>query len=235
MNSKLTIGTLSERSLHAALKEWYAQPGDLLETRIDGYVIDLVRDNLLVEIQTRHCGSLRRKLEKLLESHRVRLVHPIAREKWIVKIDTDGVILERRKSPGRGRIEHIFRELVSIPHLMMHPNFELEVLLIREEEIRRDDGQGSWRRKGWSIVDRRLVEVVECRLFQSPDDFLSLLPTDLTQPFTNRNLAVALHQRLPVAQKMTYCLSKMKALQTVGKQGNAHLFSMLSSQSTTTR
>jgi hypothetical protein len=219
------IGTLSERSLHAALKEWYSQPGDLPETRVGGYVIDLVRDELLVEIQTRHCGALRRKLERLLDAHPVRLVHPIARERWIIKIDKDGVIMERRKSPGRGRVEHVFRELVSIPHLVAHPNFELEVLITREEEIRRDDGQGSWRRKGWSIVDRRLVEVLDRHLFQTPADFLALLPVDLSQPFTNRNLAEALHQRLPVAQKMTYCLTRMGALQMIGKQGKANLFS----------
>jgi hypothetical protein len=40
------IGTLMETSLHAALKEWYAQPGDRTEVPMDGYVIDLVRDEL---------------------------------------------------------------------------------------------------------------------------------------------------------------------------------------------
>ncbi|MBN1310196.1 MAG: hypothetical protein JXB30_02175 [Anaerolineae bacterium] len=212
--------------MHAALKEWYAQPGDRCEADVDGYVVDLVRDKLLIEIQTRHCGKLRRKLERLLENHPVRLVHPIAQERWLVKIDRDGALKERRKSPRRGRVEHIFGELVSIPHLAAHPNFEMEVLLTREEEIRRDDGRGSWRRKGWSIVDRRLVEVLECSLFQEPADFLLLLPADLPQPFTNRKLSLALHQRLPVAQKMTYCLTRMGVLQMVGKQGNAHLFSV---------
>lgn len=225
MNSELGIGTLSERSLHAAIKEWYAQPGDVLEARVEGSVIDLVRDDLLVEIQTRQVGKLKRKLEKLLDAHSVRVVHPIARERWIVKIDPDGVIVGRRKSPGRGRIEHIFRELVSIPYLVAHPNFELEVLFTREEEIRRDDGQGSWRRKGWSIVDRRLVEVLDRHLFETPADFLALLPADLPQPFTNRQLAEVLHQGLPVAQKMTYCLTRMGALRMVGKQGKANLFS----------
>jgi hypothetical protein len=219
------IGTLSERSLHAALKAWYAQPGDLPETRVDGFVIDLVRDELLIEIQTRHCGALKRKLERLLDAHPVRLIHPIACEKWLLKIDQDGVVVERRKSPGRGKVVNIFRELVGISYLVAQPRFEVEVLLTREEEVRRDDGQGSWRRKGWSIVDRRLIEVVDRRLFQTPADFLALLPADLPQPFTNRQLAQALHERLPAAQKMTYCLARMGALQIVGKQGRAHLFS----------
>ncbi len=221
----MSIGTLSERSLHAALKDWYAQPGDLRETRVDGYIIDLTRGDLLIEIQTRQCGKLKRKLERLLDGHRVRLVHPIAGVRWLVKTDGDGIIVNRRKSPSQGCIEHIFHELVSIPHLVMHPNFELEVLITREEEIRRDDGQGSWRRKGWSIVDRRLIEVLDHHLFETPADFLSLLPADLAQPFTNRTLAQSLHQRQSIAQKMTYCLTRMGALQTIGKEGRARLFS----------
>ena len=40
------IGTLRERPLHAALKRWYALPGDRAEHAVDGYVIDLVRDNV---------------------------------------------------------------------------------------------------------------------------------------------------------------------------------------------
>ena len=61
------IGTLQENSLHAALKTWYAQPGDQLECKVDGYVIDLVRGDLLVEVQTANFSAIKRKLLKLLE------------------------------------------------------------------------------------------------------------------------------------------------------------------------
>jgi len=37
------IGVLRERHLHAAVKRWYAEPGDREEVPVDGYVIDLVR------------------------------------------------------------------------------------------------------------------------------------------------------------------------------------------------
>ena len=47
----VSIGTMKERSLHASLKEWYAQPGDRVEAEVDGFVIDICRDGLLVEIQ----------------------------------------------------------------------------------------------------------------------------------------------------------------------------------------
>ena len=97
------IGLLNEKPLHASLKEWYAQPGDRFEVAVDGFVIDIVRDDLLLEIQTGNFASIRSKLTNLVRSHQVRLIYPIAQEKWIVKLakdDSSGVT--RRKSPKRG-------------------------------------------------------------------------------------------------------------------------------------
>jgi len=38
--SKSGIGQLNEGALHAALKDYLAQPGDQIETKIDGYVVE---------------------------------------------------------------------------------------------------------------------------------------------------------------------------------------------------
>src|SRR5690606_36032604 len=127
--------TYSEKSLHQALKTWYAQPGDQLEVTVDGYVIDLVRSSLLIEIQTRNFTALKRKLSRLLDHHPVRLVHPIPEQRWIVKLD-ESRETSRRKSPKRGTFVHIFSELVYVHAFMAHPNFSLEVLLVHDEEVR---------------------------------------------------------------------------------------------------
>src|SRR5215204_301430 len=144
------IGLLNEKPLHASLKQWYALPGDLFEVPVDGFVIDIVREDLLIEIQTRNFASINSKLIKLTRSHRVRLIYPIVHEKWIVRSPSvNGIDSVRRKSPKRGRLEDLFWELVSIPQLLASPNFSLEVLMIRGEEVRRYEGKRAWRRKGW--------------------------------------------------------------------------------------
>lgn len=222
------IGMLKERSLHAALKDWYAQPGDQREVKVDGYVIDLVRGDLLIEIQTRSFNPLKRKLANLTEVHPVRLVHPIPAERWIVKLAADReTLIERRKSPKRGYVEHIFAEMVSIPNLICRENFSVEVLLTREEEIRCQDGKGSWRRKGWSIIDRRLVSVVGQRTFNTPGDFRTLLPADLPDEFTVRETARCAGLPVFLAGKMLFCLREMGAVKQVGKKGNAYLYSLI--------
>lgn len=223
------IGTLSEQSLHAALKRWYAQPGDELEVPVDGYVVDLVRQDLLIEIQTGGFSRIRSKLLDLVERHPVRLVHPIARHRWIVRQSPDGgEVLGRRKSPLRGAATDLFRELVSFPGLVRKPNFALELLFVQEEEVRRRDGRGSWRRRGWSIQDRRLLEVEERVLLPFPSGYRALLPSDLPQPFTSRDLREALGLRQRLAGQMAYCLREMAVLDVVGKRGNAYLYRIAS-------
>lgn len=112
-----SIGQLAERSLHAALKEYLAQPGDQFEVKLGRYVIDIVRGDLLIEIQTRHLYALRPKLRRLLDDgHPIRLVHPLPAERWIVREARDGR-QTRRKSPKRAAVRDIFKELVRIPDL----------------------------------------------------------------------------------------------------------------------
>lgn len=224
------IGTLNEKPLHAALKSWYGREGDRFEVRVDGFFVDIVRPqegqaDLLVEIQTKNLFAMKRKLARLVETHPVRLVHPIGEEKWIVRLGDDGGVLGRRRSPKRGTVEAIFGELVSFPRLMLHPNFTLEVLLVREEEVRVRDETVNWRRRGWATSERRLLEVVGSRVFEGPGDLLALVPASLPDPFTPVQLARALDRPAWLARKMTYCLREMGALAPAGKKGRSNLFS----------
>jgi hypothetical protein len=220
------IGTLNEKPLHAALKAWCARPGDQFEVSVDGFIVDIVRGDLLIEVQTSNFSSIKRKIRALVRDHPVRLVYPIAREKWIVRLTKDGSgdVLGRRKSPKRGAVEHLFEELVRLPRLLADPNFALEVLLTQEEEIRSYDGKRAWRRHGWVIEERRLLNVVGRRLFETPADLVSLIPSDLAEPWTTADLAAAIGQPRWLARKMAYCLRKMDLVEAVGKQGNAILY-----------
>ena len=214
-----------ESSLHAAVKNWYAHPGDELEALIDGYLVDIVRDDLLIEIQTRNFSAIKRKLARLIRGHRVRLVHPIARQKWIVRVDANGeTVLSKRLSPRKGRVEDLFLELVYIPRLVKDPNFSLDVLLVHSEDVLIDDGKGSWRRRRWSIQDRRLLDIVGTVTFESPEDFNEVLPSTLPEKFTTKDLVGESGIRPTVAQRMAYCLRKMDVIEAIGKSGKALLY-----------
>jgi hypothetical protein len=220
------INTYNEKSLHADLKKWYALPGDQLEVRVEGYIIDLVRGDLLVEIQTSSVVKLKRKLSRLAQNHTIRLVFPVALEKWIIRLPAaESEKPQRRKSPKRGRVEQVFSQLVYIPALLENENFSLEVLLIREEEVRHFERNKAWRRRGWVTQERRLLEVVERRVFQTPHDLARLLPESISSPFTVRDVAKATSQPDWLARKMVYCLKALGMLVVQGKRGRAVLYS----------
>ena len=223
------IGTLRERPLHASLKRWYARPGDRVEVPVDRFVIDLVRDGLLIEIQTRGFSSMKRKVTDLLDlGHDVRIVHPIAIDRWIVKVDDAGEVLGRRRSPRHGAPTDVFAELVSFPDLIGHPHLGIDLVMTKEEEVRTHTPGKSWRRNGWSVVERRLLEVTDTIVLSAMEDYARLLPAALPDPFTTADLATALTRPRRSAQQMTYCLRETGLITIVGKTGNAVLYSRAS-------
>ena len=219
------IGLLNEKPLHAALKNWYAEPDDRFEVAVDGFVVDIVRSDTLIELQAANLSGIKDKLTSLVSRHQVRLVYPIAQEKWIVKLSDDGESSgKRRKSPKRGRVEDLFTELVSFPELLLRPSFSLEVLLIQEEEVRRHAQGRRWRRKGWATVERRLLDVVGRQCFREPRDLAALMPSGLPEQFTTLQLASAMGKPRRFGQKMAYCLREMNIILPVGRQGRSILY-----------
>ena len=220
------IGTLKESSLHASLKQIYKEPGDMVEKSIGKYVIDIVRQNLLIEVQTKNFSAIRRKLENLLKNNRVLLIHPVIKDKWISYLKPNDVSLnQKRKSPQHGSFFNIFKELIYIPDLLSNWNLIIEVLLIQVEEIRIKDNKGSWRRNGSSIYDHKLLKILDRRIISNPKQLLRLIPLGLEKPFTNRTLSESLNISIRLAQMITYTLRKMNLLIVVGKKSNSYLFS----------
>lgn len=220
------INIKNEKSLHSSLKQYYCKSGDRLEVKLDGFIIDIVRGELLIEIQTKNFSALKNKLIKLTETHKLKLVYPIAVEKYITLMDSENNKISRRKSPKRGRTEDVFNELIRIPYLIEKENFSLEILLIKEEEIRCQDGKGSWRRKGVSLIDRQLSEVVETITLASKEDFLRFLPATLPDKFTNKMLAKELGLSAASATKITYCLRNVGLIKVAGKSSRELLYEL---------
>jgi hypothetical protein len=218
------IGSLNEGPLHLALKALYSVEQSVQEVPIGPYVADVLHpDAVVYEIQTAGFGKLREKLPALLASHRVVLVHPVARTRYLHRlIDEPDLVPRARRSPKRGRVADVLVELVSIPDLLAHPNFELEVVLVELDEYRR----AARRRRGdgWVVVQRRLREVVGRERFRGPEDLFRLLSAPLPEPFSTRELAVAMAAPRALAQKLAFCLRACGVIEPCGKEGNAILY-----------
>ncbi|MDF1563716.1 MAG: hypothetical protein P1V51_11780 [Deltaproteobacteria bacterium] len=206
------IGTLNEGALHAALKDHYARPGDEFEVPLEGFVIDIRRPGQLVEIQTGSFGAMGRKFDRLLEEHRILLVHPIALRTYLRRPGQ-----RERRSPKRGSLYDLFEELVSIPTLLDHPNLSLDVVLVSVTQVQVPDARARRGRGGFRTVDRELREILETHHFGGAGDLAALLPADLPREFTTSSLAARLGAPRAVAQRMVYCLRALEVITEVGR------------------
>ena len=91
------IGILNEGELHAALKLHYGGEGARYEEKIQGFVVDVVRDGVVYEIETSSLSGKERKYRELSEHNEVVLVYPIALKTTLVH-EQDGETV-RKISP----------------------------------------------------------------------------------------------------------------------------------------
>ncbi len=225
---KPTVGLYAESSLHSQLINWLSRSGDRLEVPIEGFVTDIARGDELIEVQTASFASLKRKLDALLPARKITVAYPVIAEKTIVRFDREGgEVLSRRKSPKRCSTLDLFSELIYLGERPAHPNFALLALLVEVEEMRIDDGSGSWRRKGQWVLDRRLVAVRAEERFEGPADYAALLPSSIGREYRNSELAAAAGIRRRAASMMSASLARLGIVEEAGRLGREKLWRRL--------
>lgn len=197
------------------MKADYAAPGDEFEVALDRFVIDIRRDDLLIEIQTSSIAAMGRKLDHLLPDHRILVVHPIAVETHLQKPGA-----KSRRSPKRGSVYDLFEELVSVPTLIDHPNLEIEVVLVSVVKHQSPDPKLRRGRGGFRTDDRVLREIVGRHRFSGAADLAALVPDGLPDPFTTADLAHEAKVRRDVAQRMAYCFRALGVFREQGRSSD---------------
>ena len=222
---RIGIGTLSEKTMHAVLKNYYAPDVDMHEIPIETFVADIYTGTEIIEIQTRAMNRMRKKLESFLALYPVTIVYPIPREKWLFWIDEEtGEISQKRKSPKKGNPYQAFIELYKIRPYLTHPNMRLRLALIDMEEYRLLNGWSRDKKKGSERFDRIPVEFVEEICIDCNKDYMQLIPYDLPEQFTTKDFAK--HAKIPakLAGTVLLILYDLKLVDRVGKQGNSYIY-----------
>lgn len=182
----MKFSTLNESQLHHAIKILYQELYEA-ETEIeqDGFVYDLItKEGNIIEIQTKNLSKLLPKIKKTIENgHQIKIVYPIPLTTYIEIKDQEGTIISKRKSPKKGCIYDIFRELTKLYTVIQNPNFKIEVLEIEmiEERIRTTEPVQSTNgrrrfKRNWIKNDKKLVSIINKRYFNSNQDYIDLLP-----------------------------------------------------------
>lgn len=218
------IGTLSEKTVHAVLKNFYAPDEDMHEIPMGNFVADIYTGKEIIEIQTRNFNTMRPKLKSFLEEYPVTVVYPIPHRKWLSWIDEEtGECSPKRKSPLTGSAYMAFPELYKIKMFLKNRNLRLRFLLLDMEEYRLLNGWSSDKKKGSCRFDRIPTKLVDEIVIERIEDYVQFIPPQLTR-FTSAEFAKAAHIRRPLAQTTLNILYEVEAVVRVGKQGNNYLY-----------
>ena len=205
------IGTLSEKTVHAVMKNYYAPDTDMHEIPIENFVADIYTGQEIIEIQTRAFNKM--------------IVYPIPHIKWLSWIDEEtGETSPKRKSPKTGNPYMAFIELYKIRPYLSNPNLHLKLALLDMEEYRLLNGWSRDKKKGSERYDRIPVKFAEEVCIDRREDYMQFVPYDLPEQFTAKDFAK--HAKIPVrlAQTVLLILTDLEIVVRVGKQGKSYLY-----------
>lgn len=214
------VGVMGEKAVHAVLKRFYQPDVSAHELKIGRYVADAATaDGGILEVQTGAFAPLRRKLAAFLEQYEVTVVHPAYGARWVRSADPETGELSPRRRCGRPESAwKLFYALPAIREFLGRPNLHFLVPVLEVSEWR---VKGDRRRSRRDRVPKALLAEYA---FARPADFLTLLPEELSEPFTSAGLARAAGIPRGDAQMYLYLVHQLGLLDRVGKQRNAYLY-----------
>lgn len=221
------INTFFESELHKSIKILYAHTENgQMEVEVEGKICDVVINKRIIEIQTGSLDKLKNKLESLLPTYSVTVVHPIVVKKYIKTTFLDGQTTQRI-SPKKQNIYHIFKELTSLYPFLLHPNFTLEIIeteIIEErKKITPEEKKlikNKKLRKDWIKTGKQLKKIGKKYTFASATDYIKLLPKDLPLQFSSSHIKKITKE----ANCMLWVLKKAQIIEVIGKEKNRYIY-----------
>ena len=176
------IGTLGERTLHAALKLYYEPDTDLHEVGVGRYVADIKNADGITEIQTRGFSSLGKKLDAFLPEGQVTVVYPLAAKKWIAMLDPEtGTLGEKHRSPKKETpLDALWELSFILPHLG-DANLTVRLPMLEVLEFRRRGGR-RWK-NSTTRLERLPLDLIDEAVLRTKDDYRALLPAAAARRF----------------------------------------------------
>lgn len=212
--SQKGIGTLGEKTLHLALKYYFAPNPETHERPLGGFVADAVTEDGVIEIQTRGLSRLKPKLEAFLPHCPVTVVHPIAVDKWICRVDDSGELYARRKSPRHETVYTAMREIYTLRDYLDNPRLRICICAMELEEY-----AVSRSKRRYEKLDRVPLALRELWMLESPEDYAALLPAARKEPFTIPQLMAETRAPEMHTRMFVNLLVRMKMLEEAGKIG----------------
>ena len=226
------IGTLGEFALHRMLKLHFMSDPQFHEQPVGPYVADIRCGNEIVEIQSRDFYKLKPKLDYYLEhGFRVTVVYPIITEKWLIWTDPEtGEMVERKKSPKKGKLTDIFLELRKVLPYVGREDVVFIAVLTKAEELRVLNKSEKNRKRRARHQERIPLEILDEYHLRLPEDYPAILPPKKILPaaFTVKEYMQAYGMSRQTAYAVLRVLRHLGIVEHIGNRGREHEFKLLS-------
>lgn len=220
-----SIGILSEKTVHAVLKNYLVPNEDWHEIKCGRYVADIFYEGEIIEIQTAGFDKLRKKLNAFLPDYHVTVVYPVPYEKRLFWIDEEtGEVKDQRKSPKKGSKYDCFSELYKIKQYIKDPHFHLRIILMNVEEYRLLNGWSKDKKKGSVRHDRIPVDLVDDIFINNEKDYSQFFPEKTPEEFTSKDYKKHTKLTIKNARTALNVLYYMNAVERIGKTGNNYIY-----------
>lgn len=220
------IGTLSEKSIHAKIKDYLEPNKDYQEIKVGKYIADIKKDNTIIEIQTKQFKNIVNKLEYYTKNKfDVTVVYPIVASNFINKIDPiTNRVISRRKSSHKGVIQDCFKELYWIIDYIVKEEIKFKIILVEAEKYLYIEKVKQSNKKKSAKIDIIPTKIVSEIDFCNIDDLVKFIPNTLDEEWTAKEFVK--HSKV----NSRYYASGLKMLRELGvivqvnKKGNAIIY-----------
>jgi len=218
------FGTLQEKTIHEAVKDFYCYEHDFQEQKRGRYIADIAVGDDIWEVQTGAFNRLRGKLEVFLKKYHVTVIYPVPVEKKVYWLDQEtGAITGGRRSPKKGSAYDVFRELYKIRPCLQSPNLSVHVFLMDMEEYKLLNGWSRDKKRGASRYDRLPGKLRDIVRLEDRSDYRYFLPDGLPEEFTSQDLAKYAHISGDTARACLLILRDLRTVELIGKKGRSNL------------
>lgn len=225
LRERVGIGTLAEKTLHAVMKLYFEPDSSLHEQKADNFVVDILNDEGVTEIQTAGFNRLRRKIDAFLPEIPLRIVYPIPAKKTLSWFDPEtGEEVSRRLSPKRGSRRDALFELYKIRPWLLEEGLSIVLAYVDVEEHRLLDGWDKRQKRGSTRVDRLPTALDRLERFATAEDYLAFVPQGLDPHFTTKQFAKLASYTIRDAGIALRILRDFGWVEQVGKEGRAFLY-----------
>lgn len=221
------IGTLSEGTLHAVIKNYLDPDEQHHEKKLGRYICDIYDGDHVFEIQTRQLFKLEKKLFSILSEAEATIVFPIAVQKRVFWLDTaTGEVSGGRRTTKKGVATDVLHELYGIRNHLTNEKLDVLVLLFSMDEYRNLNGWGRGGKRGSSRHDRIPTSLEGELVLRVADDYRALIPSSLGDCFSAKEFARLTRQSLPLAYRSLGTLSSL-GIVSIEKQGRTNVYRLV--------